>query len=110
MNETTEPSVLVDRVVRSDQLPLALHVTAPSGVDLQFIYRAAMHVHWDSESSCLVDRFDGESSTSARFRRVARAVKCEYGLSLRASSGIVWEGVGSADRSDIEGQLAGLTR
>jgi hypothetical protein len=49
-------AVVVDTVIRRQAGQVAIHVAPPEGVDLQFIYRAALSIYWNPAEALLEDR------------------------------------------------------
>jgi len=84
---------------------LAVQVDPPDGLDLQFIYRAALSIYWNAAHSQLEDQFEAESSITASFQRIAGALKSEYGLTVRRGPRMRWDGLSGAEQSVIEGLL-----
>jgi hypothetical protein len=92
-------------VLAIDKGRVAVRVAPPQGLDLQYIYRAALSVYWDPNSGQLEDRYEREESQAASVERISRALRAEYGLMLQPATGIRWEGIESHTRREIEDAL-----
>jgi hypothetical protein len=97
-----QSSMDVRRVMPFGAGAVAVAVDAPGDLDLQFVYRAASFVHWNPEKSRLEDRCEHQASQVASFRRIAGAVRDEYGLGLRLHAGTRWDGIDADARRAIE--------
>lgn len=100
----TQPSLDVQRVMPFGTGAVAVAVDPAADLDLQHIYRAARFVYWNPELSQLEDRCGREATPLASFRRIASALRDEYGLGLRLHAGTCWEGLDAATRWVIEAE------
>ncbi len=92
-------------VVSIDGGRIAVRVDPPPGVDLHWIYRAAISVHWNPEAQQLENQCRRENSQLASFDRISRAAREELGFQLQASSGTEWRGITEAAREVIENEI-----
>jgi hypothetical protein len=92
----------VERVEMVEPCNLFLQVKPIEGLDLQFIYRAALSIYWNPDQMRLEDRSSSEESLSASFIRIARALRNVYGLELRPSEDVKWDEVPALDKIRIE--------
>jgi hypothetical protein len=97
--------IIVKGVFRRKNGALALKVVSPEGVDLQFVYRAAISIYLNPSDMLLEDRCEIEVSPIASSQRITRALKQEYGMYLRPSPDITWEGIGEDTRRQVEKKL-----
>ena len=82
--------MIVHQVTKLEGGRLALRVVPPKGIDLQFIYRAALSIYWDPEEMQLEDRSESEVSFVSSASRIARALHEEYGLGLTPAADLLW--------------------
>jgi hypothetical protein len=94
-------NLVVERVISIGVGQIALQVREPNSLPLVFIYRAALSIYWNPEESRLEDRYQGETDRVASFKRIGRALREEYGLSLQATKGLEWEGLNEEDKIAI---------
>jgi hypothetical protein len=88
-----------------DRGRVAVLVDPPDGLDLQYIYRAALSVYWNPAKRRLEDRYAREDSPASSYRRIARALEDEYGLRLRADPHLRWIDVAEDVQREIECEL-----
>ena len=97
--------VVVDFVIRRQAGQVAVHVAPPEGVDLQFIYRAALSIYWNPVEALLEDRSEAVDSAKASAARIARALREEYGMTLQPSGNVRWEGFIADDQDQVANAL-----
>jgi len=93
--------IVVEAVTKQEPGRVFLQVIQPTGVDLQFIYRAALSIYWDPVETELQDRYQAESSPLASAGRIARTVREEYGMSLAPSPHLRYSGFDEATRARV---------
>jgi hypothetical protein len=98
-------AMVVDTVIRRHAGQVAVHIIPPSGIDLQFIYRAALSIHWDPAEAILEDRCRAVESSAASAARVSRALRDEYGMVLRLLANVQWTGFSADERSQVASAL-----
>ena len=79
--------------------------TIPADTDFDLIYRAGMEVSWDADSRSFVSPIPRKWTRADWFRQILRAVKGEYGTSLRVLPSTQWSNVTAEDRKEIEAWL-----
>ena len=102
--------IVVDTVIRRLAGQVAVHVATAQGIDLQFIYRAALGIYWDPVEALLEDRSEAVDSAQTSAARIARALREEYGISLQASGNVRWEGFIADDRDQVAQTLFAQAR
>jgi hypothetical protein len=100
----------VDTVIRRQAGQVAVHVAPPDGIDLQFIYRAALSIYWNPFEALLEDRCSAVESSEASAVRIARALREEYGMVLQPSDNVQWKGFSAEERSQVASALFGQVR
>lgn len=102
---TSEGTLTALAVLSIEKGRVAVRVDPPQGLDLQHIYRAALSVSWDPDTSQLEDRYEREESQATSLERICRALRDEYGLLLQPAPGLHWEGIEAPTRREIENAL-----
>jgi len=97
----------VDTVIRRKGGQVAVHVTPPDEIDLQFIYRAALSIYWNPAEALLEDRCSAVESSEASATRMARALREEYGIVLQPSANVQWKDFSGEERSQVASALFG---
>lgn len=100
-------AVVVDTVIRRQAGQVAVHVAPPEGVDLQFIYRAALSIYWNPAEALLEDRSDVVESAETSAARIARALREEYGMALQPSGNMRWTGFIDEEQDQVASALFG---
>jgi hypothetical protein len=100
----------VDAVIRRHAGQVAVHVVPPDGIDLQFIYRAALSIYWDPAEALLEDRCIAVESSETSAARIARALREEYGLVLQPSANVQWKDFSAEERKQVASALFGQAR
>jgi hypothetical protein len=100
-------SLVVDSVIRRQAGRVAVRVVQPEGVDLQFIYRAALSIYWNPAEGLLEDRCEAVDSAVASAARIARALREEYGMALNPSGTMRWEGFIDDEQDQVADVLFG---
>jgi hypothetical protein len=96
--------VTVDTVIRRQAGQIVIHVLAPEGIDLQFIYRAGLGIYWNSSLALLEDHSETVESAVTSASRMARALREEYGIVFKPSGDVQW----IAFDADEQNQVAGI--
>jgi hypothetical protein len=99
--------VTVRTVVRTHSGQVAVEVAPPAGIDLQFIYRAALSIYWNPGEALLEDRSRAVESTVESAARMARALREEYALALRPSDSVQWKDFSAEERKLVASALFG---
>jgi hypothetical protein len=81
----------------------------PKKMDFQFIYRAAMEVHWDGSGKFLHSPVPREWSHFQWFKQIIDAAKDEYGCLLLVTDQTAWENVPDKTKEEILKILASAT-
>lgn len=97
----------VDIVIRRQAGQVAIHVTPPDGIDLQFIYRAALSIYWNPAEALLEDRSSTVDSSESSATRMARALREEYGLVLQPSDNVQWQNFSADEWKNVASALFG---
>jgi hypothetical protein len=108
-----EQILIVDAVICGQLGQVAVHVLVPAGIDLQFIYRAALGVYWNAAEALLEARSNAVESTASAAARMAHALREEYGMVLQPSDDVRWSGFSGGGQADVETALfgrAGVTK
>ncbi len=100
----------VDTVIRGQAGQLAIHVLAPEGIDLQFIYRAGLGIYWNSSLALLEDHSEMVESAVTSASRMARALREEYGIVFKPSSDVQWIAFGADEQNRVARILFEQTR
>lgn len=98
----------VDTVIRRTPGQVAVRVVPPAGLDLQYIYRAAMCIYWEPAQSLLEDRSDVVAGPHTSAARIARALLEEYGIALQPTINIQWHGFTDEEQAHVASILFGL--
>jgi len=99
--------MVVDAVIRKQAGQVAVHVVPPDGIDLQFIYRAALSIYWNPAEALLEDRGEVGESAKTSGARIARALRDEYGMALQPSDDIRWTGFTDEEHDQVASVLFG---
>lgn len=100
-------AVEVDVVIRRQAGHVAVRVTAPDGIDLQFIYRAGLSIYWNPAEALLEDRCSAIESSEASAARMARALREENGMVLQPSDDEQWKDFSAEERAQVASALFG---
>jgi hypothetical protein len=103
-------AVVVDNVICRQAGQVAVHVAPPEGVDLQFIYRAALSIYWNPAEALLEDRSDVVESAETSAARIAQALREEYGMALQPSGNMRWTGFIDEEQDQVASALFGYAR
>ncbi len=103
-------AVTVDTVIRRPGGQVAVHVEPPDGIDLQFIYRAALSIYWNPAEELLEDRCSAVESPEASAARMARALREEYGMVLEPSGNVQWKDFSEEEWNQVASALFGRAR
>jgi len=100
-------TVTVNAVIRRPGAQLAVHIKPPDGIDLQFIYRAALGIYWNPAEELLEDRSSAVESSVASATRLARALREEYGMVLQPSHNVQWKDFNAEEWTQVASALFG---
>lgn len=103
-------AIAVETVIRRQAGQVAVHVVPPDGMDLQFIYRAALGIYWSPDEALLEDRSSVVESSEASAARIARALREEYGVVLQPLDNLQWKDFSDEERSRVATALFLQTR
>lgn len=73
----------------------------PKETDFQYIYRAAMEVHWDGSGKFLHSPVPREWSHLQWFKQIIGAARDEYGCQLLVTDQTAWENVPDTTKEEI---------
>lgn len=93
--------VMIDEVAIS---PTGELLVRPSLIDpsFQFVYCAALAVHWDEAQKCFFTPAPREWSYGAWFSQVLSAVRSELAFALRLTPETAWRNINNMQRAEIE--------
>ncbi|MDB5802471.1 MAG: hypothetical protein JWL63_3410 [Rhodocyclales bacterium] len=74
---------------------------APEAMNFQYIYRAAMDVHWDAEGKFLHAPVPRKWSHLQWFKQIINAVKDEYNCQLSVTEKTIWENVTGTAKEEM---------
>jgi hypothetical protein len=75
----------------------------PSKVSFEYIYRAGMEVHWDSERERLFSPKPRKWTYLQWFDQIVAAAAAEYGVHLKLTSSTLWRNVSDELKAEVQG-------